>query len=410
MWFADRSMRSMTGRGNTCILVLTLDSVITPHSLHALIECDAFSYLSSLRLTKRFLKPLAWVADQENRQHTVPEVQVPDTASIDERVAAWNILPTSDHPVQIRLMQIGDSHSALVFLWHHSLFDAHGAERFFQALLSDEKRLTLTVKFPVTTSAKSVTLKELDPLRKHILQCTRSPIWYPSHPRRKERSSIRYQRVDFSEKETKQIDMFCNTLGAELFRSCAYIGITARAVRDSSESSAGDFYIPVPHDTRKSVKGGVVGGNQLSFFFFGVKRSELDDLPKAVDTILLMTQQMIERSLHKLCRPFFQKLQKLPHTIYRLILESPTKGQNASFYLSDTGDSLSAFTHVGTATVTDATHFPPNFCPPGLTFVFTRYKNKLRIIIVSDDLTVSEQHATRLQENLQKLLIGETAR
>jgi len=102
-------------------------------------------------------------------------------------------------------------------------------------------------------------------------------------------------------------------------------------------------------------------------------------------------------------------LRRLPGLIYRRMLKSPTQGLMASFFYSDTGDSLQDFDAMFGQSVSVAIHYPPNMHPPGLTFIFSRFQGALQVTLGYMEPEVSPAEANLLLNFLRNTLLGDEA-
>ena len=78
----------------------------------------------------------------------------------------------------------------------------------------------------------------------------------------------------------------------------------------------------------------------------------------------------------------------------------------ASFFYSDTGDSLQDFDVVFGQPVSSAIHYPPNMYPPGMTFVFSRFQGALQLTFgyMEPDLDAAEVEL--LLTSVRSVLLG----
>jgi hypothetical protein len=78
----------------------------------------------------------------------------------------------------------------------------------------------------------------------------------------------------------------------------------------------------------------------------------------------------------------------------------------ASFFYSDTGDSLSDFKTFYNRQVINAIHYPPNAYPPGVTFIFTRFQGALQITVSYMEEVLDNKEIEMLIQHLQSDLLG----
>ena len=103
---------------------------------------------------------------------------------------------------------------------------------------------------------------------------------------------------------------------------------------------------------------------------------------------------------------FLHFMRRLPSSLLWRIIESPTKGHPASFYLSDIGASLSSLEVFGGESVVYATHYPPVLSPPGFTTVWSRYRNSIEVTVCFDKGILNEDTIADISRRLTAELTG----
>jgi hypothetical protein len=156
----------------------------------------------------------------------------------------------------------------------------------------------------------------------------------------------------------------------------------------------------VPHDLRRK---GAPLANQLTVLFYRLQHT--NSLEEAANLLLTQSQQMIERGVHKHFQSFLKAVTLLPHALLVRVLKIPTAGQFASFYFSDTGDSLSTLLEA-TGGV-DGVHYPPHFSPPEFTVVFSRVRERQTVMVVAGMKHGTEGALDRFERELRRELLEE---
>jgi hypothetical protein len=249
MWSADRTMRRTAGRGNLCVLLLHLHEPLTLEKLEEQVDCSAFHRLYSLRLKRSFTGQYHWKPGYGSPIPHCSETVLTERVDWGAFVSSWDLDPRVDPPVQIKLFQTMSGSSSLACLWHHSLFDAHGAEQFFHSLLTNKE--PPEVETP-STSTPQIPLRELEPIRQHILSSSQGTHRMSRVMTSPSQKRLQYRIVQLSSSETETVDALCTSLGLDLFKSCLYIAASSCAAHLAFPANGDDFYIPVPHDTRRS--------------------------------------------------------------------------------------------------------------------------------------------------------------
>jgi len=166
------------------------------------------------------------------------------------------------------------------------------------------------------------------------------------------------------------------------------------------------FWVPIPQDQRRKGALGPIMANQVSFLFYRLFPEALSDMKSTVDEI---SKQMIDQIRNRIPQSYKIMMafsRRMPMWLYSRIVKSPTKGAFASFFFSDTGNSLEGFDHFQGIPVTDAVHYPPNAGYPGFTVVFMLFQNKLKVVVAHTDNSADDMAMARFEEALREDLLG----
>lgn len=97
----------------------------------------------------------------------------------------------------------------------------------------------------------------------------------------------------------------------------------------------------------------------------------------------------------------------LPAWLYGPIVRLPTRGRLATLGVSDTGDSLNQLAVLFDRPVVDAWHVPANLYPPGITFVFTRFRGAIDATIRWRAELLDGAEEALLVSELRRELLGD---
>jgi hypothetical protein len=194
-----------------------------------------------------------------------------------------------------------------------------------------------------------------------------------------------------------------------MFPTAVFLAATARAV--SSTRSIGTteeeaFFVPVPYDIRRSTKEISPVSNQISMAFFRVFAPLSQSLIETTNGVIQQLHETIAEGYQHGILDFLHLIHLLPSSLLWRVIEHPTKGHPASFYVSDIGASLSTLEAFGGTPVVRATHYPPVLSPPGFTTVWSRYRNTVELTICYDKSVLDEATIARISEHLTEELTG----
>ena len=122
-----------------------------------------------------------------------------------------------------------------------------------------------------------------------------------------------------------------------------------------------------------------------------------------------LRNQMMDQMRARLPQSYFimmDSMRRFPKWLYQYLVASPTKGALASYFYSDTGQSLMGLDRFAGCYVLDATHYPPNSAFPGLTIIFMRFKGCQKIIFAYPDMENMKDKMDKFESVLKRNLLG----
>lgn len=403
----DRSMRRAGSQGNICHLLVTFPFAADIAAQRSrLIKHETFRAVTSLRLFKQILRSPRWIS---RGAPTTSPITSPDCRS--ERDLHTLILTQSldietESPFGVVFLPRYERGPSLLFYWHHALCDAHGAELLIKSLGIDGAT-TLSLSDQATPPFKERVRRARHTTRM-IFDKARGTIARLAS-REQSAPEPQFHKIVFNAEQTRCIDQTTHRLTGGMFPTAVYLAATARAVASvTSLGTSGDtaLFIPVPHDIRRSSKQRSPLSNQISMAFFRISAPLSESLMETTNGVIQQLHDTIAESYQYGMVDFLHLIRLLPSSLLWRIIEHPTKGHPASFYLSDIGASLSTLEVFGGKSVVYATHYPPVLSPPGFTTVWSRYRNSIEVTICFDKKIVSEDAITRIAEYLKEELTG----
>lgn len=411
----DYLMLRTSGRNNVCTFVVSLEERLELKALEqCLLSHHLYQWATRLRLANNFPFTLArWTFDDNLPLPQIKQFQLVEGKSTLEDYLATEIDIKNQPSFKVDLLQTDDAKSILIFTWHHVLMDAHGGESFVRSL-----GLKKTVKADELLNSESIDLPLKD--RAHIAQemkqflndtsqlpllsLYKKPSWLT-----KPQATLRYRVTSFTDQQTQHIAHVAREQGAGFLLSAFYLAATTCAVayiHKKRGSEQGDVLVPVPLDRRKRGDDTPLIRNQVSFLFYRIPQQVVSDVKACTAELIeqMKTLMRTDSPQHYLIMMDF--LRRIPGLFYRIMLKRPTKGLMASFFYSDTGESLHGFDQFLNHPVTTAIHYPPIMHPPGITFVFSRFKGALQITVGYMEEVISEDEVDQLLAQLRSTLLN----
>tara|TARA_B100000809_G_scaffold265574_1_gene324833 strand:- start:1546 stop:2844 length:1299 start_codon:yes stop_codon:yes gene_type:complete len=405
----DQLMLKSSGRGNICHLLVTLDEPVATLQIQAALdENTTYQWMCTLRAQGgSWFKPPRWAVDQRARAYPVPFYLLADTNALELIARLRMINPRRESPFQVQLLGQKDTTTQILITWHHALMDAHGAELFVahigQSLAGEPVFFDPNPDVPDHSQWRN-TLK----IKESLDEISHLPFMSTYIGRGRSRPVVRHQVIALTEKQTGAVDEKITATGAQINKSLFYLAACARAVRHIVTARGGtvdDVVVSVPQDRRRRGAAGPMLSNQVTFLFYRISAAGLDSLK---GTVTSLSEQMMDLMRQDFPARFHRMMllcRHLPPFIYRHMIQQPTGKRMASFFISDTGQSLDRFETFLGAPVKNAIHYPPNMYPPGLTFIFARYKGRLSVTITTMEEELEDVESEALVAALKTELV-----
>jgi len=393
----DSLMWKSSGKRNVCTFVVTLPERLALEDLHQqLSRHPAYQWICQLRLTKGLPFSLAkWTRDPKAELPAIHEYQIESGDSPPEHLLSTALDIKNQSAFKIDLLQCAEAGSLLIFTWHHVLMDARGGEAFIRylgttdSLIQPDWIANEDIKLPLKSRANIASDM------KRFLYDTSSVTLLSLYTKSMIKPLGRYRVLSFTPQQSLTINERARQQGAGFLVSAFYLAATAYAVAQVQKQRGigdGDALVPVPLDKRKRGTQGAVLGNQVSFLFYRIPNAVLVDVRACTAELIKQMKTLMRAESPGHYTIMMDFLRRMPGFFYRRMLKAPTKGLMASFFYSDTGDSLQNFDVVFGQSVSSAIHYPPNMYPPGLTFVFSCFQGALQITFgyMEPDLNAAE--------------------
>ncbi|BCX82460.1 diacylglycerol O-acyltransferase/wax synthase [Methylomarinovum caldicuralii] len=406
----DGSMRQR-GLANVCTFAVTLEGRLERDMLQRRLERDAvYRWLARLRLVRR---PFGYSRWQWRRDARLPAIQahtLDEGAPVPPSLVAPPLDVGREPPLKIDLLHLGGRLSRLVFTWHHALMDAHGGEFLVSWLGGHLQARPLPWQPPGRCGLSLRERGEIARGMKTALYEASKPPFLALHRPDAPAGALHYRVLRFSSRQSECIRERARSHGAGVLASAFHLAAVAGALAELQRQRGGepaDALVPVPQDLRRRGAAGPLVGNQVSFLFYRIPAAALNDLARCTGVLSAQAQAFIRSGMAAYYATMMGLLQRLPAPWYRALLRSPTQGLMSTCSFSDTGEMLPGCQALFGLPLLDACHYPPNVHPPGLTFVFSRFRGALRISFAWMDGVIAAGEADLLPAGLKRRLLGD---
>jgi hypothetical protein len=408
----DRLMWKSSDKRNVCTLAVTLADRLTLDKLEQrLANKPAYQWLCRLRLKTGLPFSLAkWAYVAKAGLPSIIEHQLTNANALPDAALSSALDIKNKSAFKIDLLQLESAGSIIVFTWHHSLMDARGGETFIRYLGAAD-----ALKQPdwLSDGSSQLPLKERANIAAEMKQFLYDTAKLPLMSLYK-KTDVKpqgcYRVLSFTPQQNQIINEQARQLDAGFLLSAFYLAATAYAVARVQKQRGidhGDVLVPVPLDRRRRGVDGAIIGNQVSFLFYRIPNAVLDDVPACTGELIQQMKNLMRSENPGNYTVMLDFLRRMPGFFYRQMLQAPTKGLMASFFYSDTGDSLQSFDTLFGQPVSAAVHYPPNMYPPGITFVFSRFQGALQVTLAYMDSVINADEVDLLLSQISLALLGD---
>ncbi len=401
--FLDRHHRRYSHKGNVSRLALVLGEKPDLSELEKRLNAIPFLlWMISLRLKTSWVFRLPYW-----------QVESSDTILIKEHIGDFNNITACQDlfnedidaikqaPLNFQILSV-NKQTVLVLSWNHILMDARGAEIIIAHIANNEEiTFFATNNFPEENWKKR--LAEIRRVKDFLVPRVQAGIRLIQPE--KIRRSVAHRVINISKSQTEEIDVRLDHLKVGLTKSSYYLAAVQTAFHCVTGGSTLPSWIPVPQDQRRKGQWGPVMSNQVSFLFYSLESKD----SKLTSGISSIRDQMMNQMRDRLPASYhimMDSMRRFPSWLYRHLIASPTNGALASFFYSDTGNSLENADSIHDCPLVDATHYPPNSGYPGLTIIFMRFGNRQKVIYSYPDDEFCSKKMDRFEEVLTAQLLG----
>jgi hypothetical protein len=406
----DRLNKNHSAIGNHSQLVLVLKGYLDKTALAALLEIkisQSLFYKGTIRRAWHHLAPY-WVPQPQAFDRK--DIQFFDLVSkscdkLDATIQACAKIPFKDEKTFLAFVLIHcNDHSYLMMRFDHKLFDARGAEALLGHIL-DESDPAGSYDFP-SQSPQLDLWKTRFASGQHINRFLRS-IYSPETrvaclaQTAGPDITHHFFHTSFSREQTETIEKNAMKNAGYLMNGIFFLSCAAKGFDGlcKKEKGSQDLLIPINVDMRETkFASEKFFFNHLSFMFFKVRTGL-----KISEYIQLLKKQFIDQTRNKTLFHFMNAsllMRIVPLGTLSNFMNKWFKKNPCSFSFSYVGNQGFNIERVKGHSIVNLFHIPIVPVKPGVGIFFTRFNNKLNMIIASFDNTLCEKDGQYLQEKI----------
>lgn len=355
------------------------------------------------RTNRHFNLPY-WQFKERGYRVKIVDINEPMETYLNERRIDVNIY--KEPPIIIHQLEEKHQSSFLISI-HHSLIDGRGMGLLSRhissgGVVSDEELLNF---FPERKPDKRNIIEQFRTMwevRNFVKSKTKGKL--AKNISQGKPSKIKIKLLDFTIEETKKIEEQAKLNGARFGTNFYQMACCIKAYQKQLVKENGNIWIPIPFDGRK--RGGIqpMFNNYINFTFFRIEKEK--DLGQMVTSLRNQFNKQLNDEIPSKYNGFLNSMLRIPEIIYYYMLKSATGGNFANLLYSSTGESIHDLNTVFDGGVKNAYIIPPFSYPPGISFVFSRFDNQMRISFVFSDNLASKDKLLDFENTLRNALIN----
>ena len=394
--------------GNTCRYVMELEGKLNVENLKLKLKNNIPTQtLASFSIHKPgFLKVPQW---KSNSDFEIDINCMEDDTFLPDGVINKIISAKKTTLFAFDVIFRNNGNTTLVFSWNHLLMDGYGAVLYLKQLNISNQNESIVIASNTSSKFSWEGLKAATKAKFFISNSSKNPTCGISPTQHYLKVNQKIKVIRFSSEETYQIDTIAPKLGSKFGRSPYYLACAARSVKEiliQRKTNITNFWIPVPQNQRKKGASGPLLGNHLSFIFYRIHTKTLCSLE---NTVLSINNQMVDqvrKGIPKAYDILMNYLKWLPSSLYYQLIKGPQGKSLSGFLCTFAEDHPSELSQFEGQNVLDALSFPPNTYPPGLTFAFMRFQNKLQLMMLYYEEALSEKEAAIIEQQIKYELVN----
>jgi hypothetical protein len=398
-YLLDRRIRNNNGPGHIARHAIFLKQRVDDDSISTLTKHPLLIQLLHTRLSRTPLLGYPLLNFQKPNVDQVP-VSIHFADNIPTSVINESIDAENGPPFRIHVIHQANS-SILFFSFYHVFFDFAGIQSLLFSLSG------MWDSPPLVNSTKRVRpfLKSLSGFFREVIFTFREANAKMTVPEHKIPAvhplTVNYQEYEFTHEELTKINERSVEEGCGLNQSVFFLAAVSFAMHRhifSKQKKHRFLWVPVPVNMRKKSDTSGILFNHLTFLFYKIRSEVLSNRKELIGSLRMQLNDQTRRDMPQSFIDFVNGYRHMPLAFYYPMLHLPSWGKLSSFSFSVLGETLSSMSLFANCEVADIHHFPSNPVKPGITFLFYRYRGKLRII----SSWIEGQYAKEVQSDVMK--------
>jgi hypothetical protein len=404
----DHELRRRGFAGNSCQIVLELNSTISPDALKKRLA-DLVNRYPILNARPGGIFLPKWKLP---RRPITPQIRVHhDSTNLRQQLADEPLAMNRGELLRFDLIERDGGRMDVVFTWAHTLMDANSAEHFL-AIVGREEVLLPAPQPDAPTRAKKPLKERFKLAWKNIHQldefCKAAPrsvgLRRPNSPARQ-----KFRVEKFSADETGRIRAngarLCGVLGGAQFHASVSM-VELHRLHQRLGCASPSYVLPVPVGLRPKGTVEPLFSNQITMLMAQFLPEQLGSTADAIATLKSQTATALRAGLLESGVVLAELFRFLPLPIYVAMLKQGLRGEICSLFYGDTAAVTSLLTTFLGATIEDFAHIGATTPSPGLGVIFYFFRGLMRVTVFYLENYFSDEEAAEFAANLRERLLN----
>jgi hypothetical protein len=300
-----------------------------------------------------------------------------------------------------------------VISWNHILLDAKGTTLLFDHLneLTEGKPTNFDIFFPEKGAKTNIFtyIRNMYKVKSFVQASSKSPVSSVAEKQNSNNENATYKVLHFTTEETEKINSNAFKNGARFGETLFFIATCAHVVNaiNKQRNKLGTLWIPVPYDGRLKGAAGPLVSNCVSFLFYRLPQSEMGSIAQTVKSLSTQMVNQIKNNMPKKYSMFLNMMRHIPLWLYYFLISKTSDGVFASFLYTTSGDKFVNLKTLFGEAIVDISLIPSLTFPPGLTFVFLNYNDKLNVNVTYTPDIINKSELQLIEQKIKEILLAD---
>jgi hypothetical protein len=407
----DKHAKHHSSGGNVVRMAFCLEGKVSAEQLRTRLDSlPVIHWLCNIKLMSGglFTSPYWKYSDQGNKIE-IREHQVENAAHLPEHLFHKDIGLDSKCFIEADLVHDKEN-TNILFSWNHILMDGRGSGMLIDQINKPNNDIPVSAFFPKEKPSASwfSYIRNMFEVKNFLEQSSKPPIASVAKSSEQEAGTFRFHIVKFDQEQTKLIEKNARLNGTRFGVNSFLIAACAQSVNKllKAKGRQGTLWVPVPYDGRLRGAFGPVISNNVSSIFYTIPQEKLVSTPVAVTHIAAQMNDQLKQEMPKKYNKLLDLMKYIPASLYYRLVNRPGEGSLASFLFTATGEGIGDLKTFFDRPVKDVVIYEPQTFPPGLTFLFLRFNNTLKVNISYSDSVVSPEELATLEASLRSIFLA----